>query len=35
VDFPAKLMVNVGGQVNNLGKKIYKMHTDFSKHEFE
>jgi hypothetical protein len=35
VNFPAKLMVNVGGQVDNLGKKIYKLHTDFSKHEIQ
>ena len=35
IDFPAKLMVNFGGEVNNLGKKVYKQHTNFSKHDFE
>ena len=34
VDFPAKLMV-YEGRLDNLGKKIYRMHTDFSKYELE
>ena len=35
INFPAKLMVNVNGQVDNLGKKIYSLHTDFSKHDVQ
>ena len=35
LEFPAKLMVNVGGEVSNRGKKIYRMHSNFSKHKFE
>ena len=36
INFPAKLMVNITGQVDNLGfKKIYRLHTDYSKHEVE
>ena len=35
VDFPARLMVNVPGQVDNHGKKIYSLHTNFSDHKIE
>ena len=31
VDFPAKLMVNVPGDLNGDGKKIYKPYRNFSK----
>ena len=30
---PAKLFVNRAGHVDAEGKKIYKFHTDFSRHE--
>ena len=33
VAFPAKLFVNRAGHVDVEGKKIYKFHTDFSRHE--
>ena len=32
VDFPARLMVNTG-ETNELGKKVYKLHSNFSKHK--
>ena len=32
VDFPAKLMVNLPGDVDRENKKIYKLHTNFSRH---
>lgn len=35
VSFPAKLFVNFTGQVNSEGKKIYTLHSDFSKHEID
>ena len=35
VDFPAKLMVNNPGNINIEGKKIYTMHTNFSKTKIE
>ena len=31
VDFPARLMVNFTGDVAQNGKKVYKLHTNFSK----
>ena len=31
VDFPARLMVNFTGEVAADGKKVYKLHSDFSK----
>ena len=31
VEFPARLFVNLTGNVNADGKKIYTFHTDFSK----
>ena len=34
IDFPAKLMVSTG-ETNNLGKKVYKLHTNFSRHKLE
>ena len=34
VIFPARLMVNVNGEMEN-GKKRYALHTDFSKHEIK
>ena len=30
VNFPARLMVNVPGEIDRYGKKIYKQHSDFS-----
>ena len=30
IDFPAKLMVNYPGDLDELGKKIYKLHSNFS-----
>ena len=33
VDFPAKLMVNYPGDVAQNGNKVYKMHTNFSRHD--
>ena len=33
VDFPARLMVNKVGDVDRNGKKIYRIHTNFSDHE--
>ena len=35
VDFPARLMVNINGQVNTEGKKLYRLHTNFSNYELE
>ena len=35
VDFPAKLMVNLPGNLNNQGKKIYTMHKNFSRSPVE
>ena len=32
VDFPARLMVNFPGDVKANGKKVYKLHTNFSSH---
>ena len=32
VKFPARLMVNLPGNVDVEGRKIYTMHTDFSQH---
>ena len=32
VDFPARLMVNIPGNIVN-DKKVYKLHTDFSDHQ--
>ena len=32
VDFPAKLMVNLPGDVDRENKKIYKLHTNFSRY---
>jgi rubrerythrin len=34
IDFPAKLMVN-NGETDTLGKKVYKLHTNFSRHKLE
>ena len=33
VNFPAKLMVNVPGDVDPDGKKLYRLHTNFSQHD--
>ena len=35
VAFPAKLLVNLPGDVDIHGKKVYKLHTDFSLHKVE
>ena len=35
VDFPARLMVNFPGDINVFGKKVYKLHTNFSKHDVD
>ena len=35
VDYPARLMVNIRGDVNGDNKKIYKLHTNFSKSPIE
>ena len=35
VDFPARLMVNIPGDLNRDGKKVYKLHTNFSLHKVE
>ena len=35
VAFPAKLMINTGNAVDAEGKKIYKLHTNFSNHDLE
>ncbi len=35
VDFPARLMVNMPGEVNVVGKKVYKLYSDFSKHKVD
>ena len=35
INFPARLMVNTNRQVDVRGKKIYRLHTDFSKHIVE
>ena len=35
VDFPARLMVNIAGDVDFDGKKKYKLHTNFSGHKVE
>ena len=35
VDFPAKLMVNYPGEVRADNKKVYKLHTNFSRHPVE
>ncbi len=35
VDFPARLMVNMPGEVNAVGKKAYKLYADFSKHKVD
>ena len=35
VDFPAKLMVNIPGQVTGDGKKLYKCYRNFSKDAVE
>ena len=32
VDFPARLMINVPGNVRSDGKKIYELREDFSKY---
>ena len=33
VAFPAKLMVNFDRELNSNGKKVYRLHSDFSSHE--
>lgn len=35
IDFPAKLMVNYDGQVDNDRKKVYRLHTNFSSYDFD
>ena len=35
VDFPARLMVNMPGEVGPTGKKMYKLHSNFSKHKVD
>ena len=35
VAFPARLMVNLPGEVDRMGKKYYKLHENFSDHEVE
>ena len=35
VEFPAKLMVNIAGDIGDDGKKQYKLHTNFSAHKIE
>ena len=35
VDFPARLMVNNTGEVDTVGKKVYKLYSDFSKHKID
>ena len=35
VDFPARLMVNFPGEVDRYGKKVYKLHTNFSDNKVE
>ena len=35
VDFPARLMVSMPGEVDETGKKLYKLHSNFSKHQVD
>ena len=35
VDFPARLMTNIRGDVNGEGKKIYRCYRNFSKEPVE